>query len=239
MRLRQSSTVMRAMRFCSFVSDDLTQLALGGFEVFVNYTVFELGDVRQFVAGVCQAALDDALGILPAGAQAALELLEGGRHDKDADAVRMQLAHLPRALPVDLEEQVMTAAERIADHLLGRAVAVTMHLGALEELAAAAHHQELGVVDKMVFAAVLLAGSRCARGVGNGKLERRIFLQDRLDERALARAGGRGDDEQLAFGATQCSAPARALARRAASVQARNRISARWRPWRRACWLRG
>src|SRR5215213_10011284 len=80
MRLRQSSTVMRAMRVCSFVSDDLAQLALGGFEVFVNYTVFELVDVSQFLARVREAALDHALGVLPAAAQAALELLEGGWH---------------------------------------------------------------------------------------------------------------------------------------------------------------
>src|SRR3954470_15886580 len=179
MRLRQSSTVMRAMRFCSFVSDDLAQLALGGFEVFVNYTVFELGDVRQFVARVREAALDYVFGILAAGAQAALELLEGGRHDKDADAVRMQLTHLPRALPIDLEEQVVAAAERVADDLLGGAIAVTMHFGALQEFATAAHGEKLRVVHKVIFAAVLLAGSRCARGVRNRKLERRVFLQDR------------------------------------------------------------
>src|SRR5262245_61348504 len=109
MRLRQSSTVIRAMGFCSFLSNDLRQLALGDFEVFVNYSVFELAGVAEFLAGVRQPALDDGLGVLAAGAHAPLELLHGGRQDKNTHAIRVEPAHLLRALPVDLEQQVVAA----------------------------------------------------------------------------------------------------------------------------------
>src|SRR3954471_6572066 len=107
MRFRQSSTVIRAIGLCSLVSDDVAQLAFGGFEVFVNYTVFELVDVPQFFARVSQAALDHVFGVLAAGAQTPLELADRGRHNEDADALRMQRAPLLRALPVDLEQQVV------------------------------------------------------------------------------------------------------------------------------------
>src|SRR5262245_19584100 len=100
MRFRQSSTVIRAIGFRSFLLDDLLQLAFGDFEVLVNYSVFELAGVRQFFPGIREAALDDRLGVLAPRAHAALQLLDRRRVDEDADAVRMQAPHLLRPLPV-------------------------------------------------------------------------------------------------------------------------------------------
>src|SRR5439155_449231 len=165
-------------------------------EVIVNYSVFELAGVRQLLARVLHAALDDVLGILPAGAHAPLKLLDRRRQDEDADRVGIELAHLPRALPVDFEDQVVAALQRIEDQLLRSAVAVAVHLGALEKLAAAAHGEERRVVDEMVVDAVLLARARRSRGVRDGELEARVFPHQRVDQRRLARPRRRGDDEQ-------------------------------------------
>ena len=52
---------------------------------------------------------DHGFGVLAARAHAPLELLDRGRQDEDADAVGVEPAHLLRALPVDLEEQVVAA----------------------------------------------------------------------------------------------------------------------------------
>src|SRR3989442_383801 len=192
---RQSSTVMRAM-FFALSADDVGELLPSVVEVIVNYSVFELAGVRQLLARVLHAALDDVLGILPAGAHAPLQLLDRRRQDEDADRVGIELAHLLRALPVDFEDQVVAALQRIEDQLLRSAVAVAVHLGALEKLAAAAHGEECRVVDEMVVDAVLLARARRSRGVRDGEPEARVFPHQRVDQRRLARPRRRGDDEQ-------------------------------------------
>src|SRR5712691_13433373 len=129
---------MRAM-FFALSADDVGELLPSVVEVIVNYSVFELAGVRQLLARVLHTALDDLLGILPAGAHAPLQLLDRRRQDEDADGVGIELAHLLRPLPVYFEDQVVAALQRIEDHLLRSAVAVAVHLGALEKLAAAAH----------------------------------------------------------------------------------------------------
>src|SRR2546427_8779288 len=186
---------MRAM-FFALSADDLGELLPSVVEVIVNYSVFELAGVRQLLARVLHAALDDGLGILPAGAHAPLQLLDRARQDEDADRVGIEIAHLPRALPVDFEDQVVAALQRIEDQLLRSAVAVAVHLGALQKLAAAAHGEERRVVDEMVVDAILLARARRSRGVRDGELEARVLAHQRVDQRRLARPRRRGDDEQ-------------------------------------------
>src|SRR5712691_4834907 len=148
---------MRAM-FFALSADDVGELLPSVVEVIVNYSVFELAGVRQLLARVLHAALDDVLGILPAGAHAPLQ--------------------------------------RIEDHLLRSAVAVAVHLGALEKLAAAAHGEERRVVDEVVVDAILLARAWRARGVRDGELEARVLPHQRVDQRRLARPRRRGDHEQ-------------------------------------------
>src|SRR5260370_7222569 len=146
---------MRAM-FFALSADDVGELLPSVFEVIVNYSVFELAGVRQLLARVLHAALDDVLGILPAGAHAPLQLLDRRRQDEDADRAGIELAHLLGPLPVDFEDPVVAALQRIEDQLLRSAVAVAVHLGALEKLAPAAHAEERRVADETAPAPVLL-----------------------------------------------------------------------------------
>jgi hypothetical protein len=175
------------MGFRSFLLDDRRQLLPGGIEVFVNYSVMELPGVLHFAAGVVQAAADDRVRVLAARAHAPLELLDGRRQDEDADASGVDAAYLPRSLPVDLEDQVLAARERLGDDLLRGAVAIAVHLGALEEFAALLHAEEGGLVDEVVVDAVLFAGTRSARGVRDGELQAWIGAHQRVDQRGLAR----------------------------------------------------
>src|SRR3954469_14618687 len=196
---------MRAMGVCSFLADGLRQLVPCGFEVLVNYSVLELGLVGQFFARICEALPDHRLGILAALAHAPLELLDRGRHDEDADALWIEPAHLLRALPVDFQHHVVAACQRLLDHLARGAVVVAVDLSTLEEFPCVAHAQECRLVDEVVFAAVLLARPRRARGVGDRELEARVVLEQRVDQRALAGAGGRGDDEQFSRHSMFCT----------------------------------
>src|SRR5438105_12031935 len=186
---------MRAM-FIALSADDVGEPLPSVVEVIVNYSVFELSGVRQLLACVLHATLDDVLGVLPAGAYAPLQLLDRGRQDEDADRVGIELAHLLRPLPVNFEDQVVAALQRIEDRLLRSAVAVAVDLGALEKLAAAAHGEERRVVDEVVVDAILLARAWRARGVRDGELEARVLPHQRVDQRGLARPRRRGDHEQ-------------------------------------------
>src|SRR5438874_675865 len=185
--------------FGALATDDAGELALGGFEVFVNYNVFEFAGVRELLARIRHALADDGIGVLRPHAHAPLELLDRGRQDEDADAVRVEPAHLLRALPVDLENDVFAAGDGIEDHFLRRAVVVAVHLGAFQEFAALAHRPEAALVDEVVVDAILLARPRPARGVGHRDLERRVVAHHRVDERGLPGAGRSGNDEQCSF----------------------------------------
>src|SRR5688572_17746567 len=198
---------MRAMGFRSFLLDDRRQLLPGGIEVFVNYSVMELPSVLHFAAGIVQAAADDRVCVLAARAHAPLELLDGRRQDEDADASGVDAAYLPRSLPVDLEDQVLAARERLGDDLFRGAVAIAVHLGALEELAALLHAEEGGLIDEVVVDAVLLAGTRRARGVRNGELQAWIGAHQRVYEGRFSGPRRRGDYKQPPW-LIQGSAPA-------------------------------
>src|SRR5688500_11599373 len=180
----------------ALAADDPGELLPCGGEVFVNYSVFELAGVRHLGLGIRQAALDDAFRVLAAAAQPALQLLQRRRQDEDADALRIKRAHLPRALPVDLEDEIVALLQRAVDALLRSSIPVAVHFGVLEEFAALAHGQKRRLVDEVVFAPVLLAGPRCARGVRSRQAQPRLVFEQRLDERGLARARRCRDDEQ-------------------------------------------
>src|SRR6266571_8600347 len=189
---------MRAMIF-SFRPYGLGELPPGSIEVFVNYSVFELSGVQQFPVGIFHPAPDDGVRILAARAHAPLELLDRRRQDEDADAIGIKLAHLLGALPVDLENQVLAALQRIQDHVSRRAVAVAVDFGALQELAAVLHGEKRRVVDEVVVDAVLFAGPGRPGRIRDRDFQARILAHHRLDEGSLACSGRRSDDEELAF----------------------------------------
>src|SRR4051812_10772585 len=178
--------------------EDPGKLLPGNIEVFVNYSVFELPGVRQLFACVLHPAQDHGFGVLPARTHAPLELFHRRRQDEDADALRIERAHLARALPIDLENDVGAALHRIENHFLRRAVTVAVDFGAFEEFAPRLHGEEAGVVHEVIFAAIDLPRARWPRGVRNGQLQAGVVAQYGVDERALARPRRGGNDEEQA-----------------------------------------
>jgi hypothetical protein len=101
-----------------------------------------------------------------------------------------------RALPVDLQQHVAALLQALLQPGARGAVEIVMYLGPLGELAAFAHGEETLHVDEVVFAAVLFARPRLARGVGNRVHHARVVRQQAADHRGLSGAGGRGNNEQ-------------------------------------------
>ena len=63
------------------------------------------------------------------------QFIQAGRQDEDADDVLLVLLiELLRALPVDVEQIVLPARKPLADDPLGRAIAISEHLGPFVEL---------------------------------------------------------------------------------------------------------
>src|SRR5690606_38383456 len=101
----------------------------------------------------------------------------------------------PRALGLDLEQHVGAARERRLDRRPARAVAVAAVAGVLEEGALLDQRLELALGDEVVVDAVLLAGPRRARRVGDREHHPRIAGDERPAHRRLAGARGRRHDD--------------------------------------------
>src|SRR5699024_4407545 len=80
----------------------------------------------------------------------------------------------------------------------GRALEVAMHFGIFEKLVCIDHGTECFTRHEMIVAALAFARTRRSRGVRNGKADARLALQQRVDQRGLARTRRRGDHEQRA-----------------------------------------
>src|SRR5690606_20421641 len=79
------------------------------------------------------APLDDLVAILAAVVEALAQGLLGRRQDEDRFRLGHQPAYLLRALPVDLQDQVVTFGEGLLQPALGGAIEVAEYFGMLEE----------------------------------------------------------------------------------------------------------
>src|SRR5882672_9566300 len=179
---------------------DRGQVAPRFFKLFVYYNVIKLGKVPDFLARVPQPALDGFFGVLASPPQAALKLFQGRWRRKDEDTYRVGegLADLPGALPIDLQHDVQSLGARLLDPLLRGAVTVAVHFGRFQEIAALEHRLEGLAVDKVILAAVELAGARRPRGGGDRERQPLVVGQRSLHQGRFAGARGRRNDEETA-----------------------------------------
>ena len=101
----------------------------------IDDDVIELVPVRHVAERIAQPARDHRLAVGAPVAQAPFELGQRRRQDEDGDAVRHRLPHLARALPVDLEQHVMSVGEYALDLAAAGAVQIVEHGRPLEQFA--------------------------------------------------------------------------------------------------------
>jgi hypothetical protein len=106
------------------------------------------------------------------------------------------LVELLGALPVDVEQEILPALELLADVRLGRAVAVPEDSCVLEEGIVRDELVELGLIDKVVVAALDLARPHRPRGHRHRQLHSLALLGEQAaSDGRLPGARGRGQDE--------------------------------------------
>src|SRR6478752_7456237 len=171
----------------------------------VNFVVDD-GDVELALGGQLgprglEAALPLGLGLGAAADETAYELLPRRRLEEDEQRLGHRLAHLPGALQVDLQHRRLAGRQGEVDGPARGAVAggLVDH-GPLEQVALLDHGVELLVGDEPVVDAVLLAGTRLARGGGDREPHLRVRLAHRGGDGALADGRRAGQDDQPGAG---------------------------------------
>ena len=111
-RMAGARSEERPLRDASMIAATCVRSAL---HVVVHDHVVEPVPLRQLPVGLRQAPAILLLVLGPAGAEPALELVDGGRREEDQDRVRDRLPDLLGALDVDLEQDVLARVERLLD----------------------------------------------------------------------------------------------------------------------------
>ena len=133
-------------------------------KVLVDNNIIEFEQMRDFIACVMQALRDDAAGVGGAVVEPRQQRLVGRRQNEDADGGRVHAAHLCRALPVDLQQDVVALGHARAHPQLRGAVVIAVYQRAFDKLAVGTHAFKLCNADKVVLTAIDFARTRRARG---------------------------------------------------------------------------
>src|SRR5712692_9286546 len=170
--------------------------AAGALHVVIHDDEIILREVLHFLSRALQPPGDFFPGVLPAGAQAALQLLPRRRHDEDGDGTRQFLhLHLLRSLDVNLQHQVEALALRLLEPLPRRAIPILAEdAGVLKELALRHHALEFGLGKKIIPFPRALRGARLSRGARDGK-HRARQLEELFHQGGFPGARGPRDDQ--------------------------------------------
>src|SRR3954471_895280 len=135
-----------------------------------------------------QPGLDDRRRLGAPPTQATFELLPRRWCQEHEQGVGHQLAHLARALDLDLEQYGVTGGEPVFHRTARRAVPVAGVLRVLQQLAVAQHAAELLAVDEEAVEPVELTAAGRSRGGADGVPDVGMVVTEVGDHRALADA---------------------------------------------------
>ena len=177
--------------------DDLAQAAHGLFHGVVDQDVVILtGAQNLFLCGF-QLGADLLLSLGGIRAQAALQLLPGGRHDEDQGSIRAEGADLGGAHHIHIQNHVAARPAQLFHCVLGGAVAVLAPVDIFQQLLGTDQLLELLMRHKVVVLAVLFIRPGGPGGHGNTFAGIGMLCNVVGDDGALAYAAGTGNDDQL------------------------------------------
>ncbi len=99
--------------------------------------------------------------ILIAAAQALFQLFQAGRQYKNTDHSIGLLTYLPRALPVNFQNHILTGIKELLHRQFGGAVIIPEHFSVFKKVTLINLTAKLIDTDKTVMPAIPLTGARC------------------------------------------------------------------------------
>src|SRR3546814_12332346 len=90
--------------------------------------------MRDLVVRLLHARGDHFVAVLAAGTQAPFEFVDRRRQDENANRLRPFALDLARALPIDVEDDIVAGVEQRARFGKPGAIATTDHFGLFEEI---------------------------------------------------------------------------------------------------------
>src|ERR1017187_8493409 len=162
----------------------------------VNERDIELGPGPQLDLGGFQPPPDHRLRLGLAGGQPAHQLVPGRRRQEDQERSRHRRADLAGAGHIDLQQRGHASPDLLGHRLARRAIAIPGEPRPLKQLPGRGHRLELGLADEEILAAVQLTRPRPAGRDRSGEPDLRAVAPDRLNDCALADAGGPGEHSQ-------------------------------------------
>ena len=120
--------------------------------------------MTEFVGGAAHAAADHLVGILRTRVQTFLQIGGRGRQDEHPDDIDARLlVQLLGALPVDVEQNILSGRQCRFDRRARRTVEIVEYSRPLEQFALLDHPLELRLVDEEIIASFDLPRSHRAR----------------------------------------------------------------------------
>src|SRR5574344_128520 len=165
-----------------------------GAEVVIDDQIVVFNIMAHLGGGLLHAALDHVFAVLTPVVQTLAQGFTTGRQDEYGTGSGHQAAHLPGALPVDFQNQVLALIQRLLHPLLGGAVKIAEYFGMFQKLATSDHGSKVVLAGEVVVDTVGFTRAHGAGGVGNGDANEVQFVQQCLDQAGFARARRGGQD---------------------------------------------
>jgi hypothetical protein len=176
------------------LGDDRCKRLCGARPIVVLDHVVEVVRFFELLARLAQPILDHAGALRGAIAEPAFQLLDRRCHEHRHSTVDAAFDPVG-ALRLELEERGLACRPQAVDLASQRPVAVPDEVDVLQEFARLDPPVEFVTVEEPVVGPVLLARSLLAPRRPERERELGETRQDQLDQRALARTGRTGDDE--------------------------------------------
>jgi hypothetical protein len=137
-------------------------------EIVVHDDVIKFLPMRHIPHGVAQPPFDCGIGFGLARAQPRFKRAARRRQDEDGHALRQRRTHLTGSLPIDLENDAVTARKVSLHRRPSGPVVVVEDLRMLEERPLRRQFPKLLDRHEEVLAPLELIRPRCTRGMGDG-----------------------------------------------------------------------
>ena len=137
-------------------------------QVIVDDNIIEFSDMTHFLACRGQSSGDGLRAVGGSVAQTAFQNSHRRRQNEYADGFGKECSDLPRTLPIDFQQDILTGFHGGGDAATRGAVKIAMDFGPLDEIPVGDLFLKRDRIGEMIFDAVSFADTRLACGMRDG-----------------------------------------------------------------------